>query len=140
MEDEDVELKLEDTRLPSDAAHDRTRTRTCRRRMSMFVVLSLMVVCGAITGIVVYQQNMIRNNTVSGIQDDGGGSRTCNGLATNCQRRVNEIMYATVHNAYSALDDNFVVAYNNIYSLEVSILSSLDSSCFESLLYWHSPH
>jgi PT repeat len=75
MEDEDVELKLEDTRLPSDAAHDRTRTRTCRRRMSMCVVLSLMVVCVAIAGVVVYQQKIMNNtnSTVSGIQDGGGG-------------------------------------------------------------------
>jgi hypothetical protein len=50
MEDEDVELKLEDTPLPSDAAHDRKR-----RRMGMCAILSLMVVCGAIAGVVVYQ-------------------------------------------------------------------------------------
>ena len=135
---DDIELELEETRLPSDAAHDpRKRSRTCRRRMCLFVILSLLAIGGAVAGIVVYRQKMAESNTVSGIQDNGGGdNRTCNGLATNCQRRVNEIMYASVHNAYSALEDNFLVAYNNILSLEVSTFLS----CLESLLYSHSHH
>lgn len=121
---EEIELKLEDTHLPSDAAHD-PRKRTCHRRVGIFVILSFLVVCGAIAGIVVSKYRMTRNhNTASSIKgNDDGGNQTCNGLAANCQRRANEIMYATVHNAYSALDDNFLVAYNNILSLEVSTFS-----------------
>jgi len=44
--------------------------------------------------------------------------RTCNGLASNCFRRVNEIMYPTLHNAMASLENQFVIAYNHLYSLE----------------------
>lgn len=44
--------------------------------------------------------------------------RVCNGLASNCDRKVNEIMYATVHNAMASLDDGFFFGYNNYQPLE----------------------
>eukprot|EP00566_Odontella_aurita_P028713 CAMPEP_0113584584 /NCGR_PEP_ID=MMETSP0015_2-20120614/33191_1 /TAXON_ID=2838 /ORGANISM="Odontella" /LENGTH=155 /DNA_ID=CAMNT_0000489663 /DNA_START=66 /DNA_END=530 /DNA_ORIENTATION=- /assembly_acc=CAM_ASM_000160 len=41
----------------------------------------------------------------------------CNGLASNCDLRVNEIMFAGVHNAMSSEADGFNAA-NNLKSLE----------------------
>jgi Phosphatidylinositol-specific phospholipase C, X domain len=46
--------------------------------------------------------------------------RVCNGLSSNCSKRVNEIMFATVHNAMSSLEDGFI-AYNNLKSLEKAL-------------------
>jgi len=43
--------------------------------------------------------------------------RVCNGLATNCFRRANEIMYATVHNAMSSEADGFY-GFNNLLPME----------------------
>jgi len=48
------------------------------------------------------------------------GENCCNGLEVNCQRRVNEIMYATAHNAMSTRDDNFLQP-NHYCSLEKSL-------------------
>mmetsp|Transcript_13348 Transcript_13348/g.19221 ORF Transcript_13348/g.19221 Transcript_13348/m.19221 type:complete len:609 (+) Transcript_13348:145-1971(+) len=44
--------------------------------------------------------------------------RLCNGLASNCDKRVNEIMYATVHNAMSSQEDGFFLGYNNKKTME----------------------
>lgn len=54
-------------------------------------------------------------------EDEDSNERICNGLASNCYRKVNEIMYASVHNAMAALENQFVVAYNNLYSLESAL-------------------
>lgn len=48
------------------------------------------------------------------------GENCCNGLEVNCQRRVNEIIYATAHNAMSTRDDNFLQP-NHYCSLEKSL-------------------
>lgn len=45
----------------------------------------------------------------------------CNGLENNCRLRVNEMMWATVHNAMSSVEDGFVAA-NNRRQLEVRTL------------------
>lgn len=34
-------------------------------------------------------------------------SRICNGVSSNCNRRVNEVMFATLHNAMSSEEDGF---------------------------------
>lgn len=52
----------------------------------------------------------------------------CNGLASNCGWRVNEIMFPSVHNAMSSRNNGFL-AWNNLLSLEVS------SSCYLSNLF-----
>uniref|UniRef100_A0A7S4J3G8 Phosphatidylinositol-specific phospholipase C X domain-containing protein n=1 Tax=Odontella aurita TaxID=265563 RepID=A0A7S4J3G8_9STRA len=44
-------------------------------------------------------------------------SLLCNGFASNCDLRVNEIMFAGVHNAMSSEADGFIAA-NNLKSLE----------------------
>ena len=49
--------------------------------------------------------------------------RICNGLASNCGWRVNEIMYPAVHNAYSSKENGFLEA-NNLLSLEVGRVGS----------------
>lgn len=36
-------------------------------------------------------------------------TRVCNGLASNCNRAANDIMYATMHNAMSSRDEGFIV-------------------------------
>jgi hypothetical protein len=136
MENE-YEVTLEDTRAPLDSAHhDVVKRNACCRRMSICVVLSLMAVCGAIAGVVVYINKTTKNSVASDIQDnDDGGSqtRTCNGLASNCHRRVNEIMYATVHNAMSSSQYN-LAGSNNIYPLEVSTFSFCFNRCYTVIL------
>lgn len=47
-------------------------------------------------------------------------ARTCNGLATNCNLRVNEVMFAAVHDAMSSVEDGFD-GPSNSYHLEVSV-------------------
>lgn len=44
-------------------------------------------------------------------------ARVCNGLASNCHRRADEIMYASIHNAMSSQEDGFL-GFNNLRSME----------------------
>ena len=53
----------------------------------------------------------------STLQVGAAALRVCNGLASNCNQRVNELMFATVHNAMSSLRDGFL-GYNNLLPLE----------------------
>ena len=46
--------------------------------------------------------------------------RVCNGLASNCDRRADAIMYATSHNAMSSQADGFLV-FNHLLSMEDSL-------------------
>ena len=60
-----------------------------------------------------------------------GAERLCNGLASNCQRRINEVMFATIHNAMSSRENNFLVP-NNYFPFEDALVAgyraiSLDS-------------
>lgn len=48
-------------------------------------------------------------------------TRCCNGLTSNCDLRVNDILYAGIHNANAAAQDGFRVAPNHFYSLEFSL-------------------
>ena len=48
--------------------------------------------------------------------------RICNGLASNCNRRANEIMYATSHNAMSSQVNGFF-AFNHLLSMEDSLVA-----------------
>jgi hypothetical protein len=65
----------------------------------------------------------------TGFNDDG--EMLCNGLVNNCNRRVNEIMYATVHNAMSSRENRFI-AYNNIYSLEEALAAGFRGLTIDS--------
>jgi hypothetical protein len=97
----------------------------------MCVVLFLLAVSGAIAGAVMHMKKSTQNAAASGIQDnddEGNQTRSCNGLASNCQRRVNEIMYATVHNAMSS-SQNTLAASNNILAFEVSSFSYGSNRC-----------
>lgn len=81
-----------------NAARKRNRA---RRRRSICIVLALLVVCGVIAAIVLPTTLAGRTNVVSAVTDgsntegEDSEERTCNGLASNCFRRVNEIMYPT---------------------------------------------
>lgn len=55
----------------------------------------------------------------------------CNGLASNCNRRVNEIMYGGVHNAMSTRDDGFF-APSHFQSLEKSLNEGFRSFMLDS--------
>mmetsp|Transcript_35226 Transcript_35226/g.51743 ORF Transcript_35226/g.51743 Transcript_35226/m.51743 type:complete len:387 (+) Transcript_35226:43-1203(+) len=45
-------------------------------------------------------------------------NKCCNGLSSNCDFRVNELMFATIHNAMSTKEDGFFIGANHLYSLE----------------------
>jgi hypothetical protein len=47
-----------------------------------------------------------------------GASACCNGLDGLCDFRVNEIMWATSHNAMSSREGGLPVLYNNLFELE----------------------
>ena len=103
------------------AKQEATR-RDRRLKRGMTVVLVLLAVCISIVGVVWWKtRDNGETEVASGFSNNESpdGEQLCNGLATNCNRRVNEIMYAGVHNAMSSKEDNFV-AYNNLKSLEVS--------------------
>lgn len=62
----------------------------------------------------------------------------CNGLASNCNLPVNEVMFAMAHNAMSSRDDLFA-GYNHLEPLEEALVSGyrglmLDScNCADSV-------
>jgi hypothetical protein len=99
------------------------RRRRCGRRRNICICFGILLLC-AIVAAAVVPTKLARRNTpqvaaaTGSDTEDNQDDRVCNGLASNCYRRVNEIMYPTVHNAMSALENGFAVAYNNIYSLE----------------------
>lgn len=78
-------------------------------------------------GVILWRAGLIFkdvDDSVSAVQGSGNsdgydelGRMVCNGLTLNCHRRANEIMYATVHNAMSSREHNFL-AYNNLLPLE----------------------
>ena len=46
----------------------------------------------------------------------------CNGLASNCNLRINEVLFPMVHNAHSSKDDLFA-GYNNNKNLESALVA-----------------
>ena len=63
----------------------------------------------------------------------------CNGLASNCNKPLNQVTFAMAHNAMSSLEDSFMVnTYNHLESLEKALVAGyrglmLDScNCAES--------
>ena len=115
------------------------RMRRCRRRRRLCIVLVLLAGCGIIATIVLPTVFVKRSSGAVAAATDGtnangedSNERTCNGLASNCYRRVNEIMYASVHNAMAALENQFVVAYNNLYSLEQALESGFRGFLIDS--------
>jgi hypothetical protein len=57
----------------------------------------------------------------------------CNGLASNCDLRVNEVLFAMVHNAMSSRNDLFA-AYNNIESLEKALVAGYRGLMLDSCI------
>lgn len=56
-------------------------------------------------------------------------TRTCNGLESNCGLRANEVMFATLHNAMSSIEDSFY-GPSHAWRLEVSYCPR-ESRCVE---------
>lgn len=52
-------------------------------------------------------------------------TRTCNGLESNCNLRVNELMFATLHNAMSSIEDGF---YGPSHALRLEVSLSTDKN------------
>ncbi|KAG7359961.1 hypothetical protein IV203_035059 [Nitzschia inconspicua] len=55
------------------------------------------------------------------IQCDDDGQPCCNGLNSNCNLRVNEILYAMPHNAMATFDDGFIFGPNHQRPLEMAV-------------------
>ena len=110
------------------------------------IIMPMLLIGLIAAGIVIYGsefdnwfKEVTGNSEETGDEDDSGnnsdGSPTsspisyiqcddpelcCNGLTSNCDKRVNEIMFATSHNAMSTVEDNFVGA-NHLRKLEASL-------------------
>ncbi|KAL3779304.1 hypothetical protein ACHAW5_006470 [Stephanodiscus triporus] len=57
----------------------------------------------------------------------------CNGLASSCDLRVNEVLFPMVHNAMSSRNDLFA-AYNNIESLERALVAGYRGLMLDSCI------
>jgi hypothetical protein len=67
-----------------------------------------------------YQRQQQQSN-IAYISNNSSGLMLCNGLANLCDRRVNQIVFATVHNAMSAVENGSILVKNNILELERAI-------------------
>ena len=56
------------------------------------------------------------------IQCDEGGE-CCNGNALNCDLRLNEMAFATVHNANSARESSSALGYNHLFDLDRALVA-----------------
>ena len=72
------------------------------------------------------------------------GESCCNGSPLNCQLKVNEMMFAMVHNAMSTEEGGFIVGYNHYLGLEKALVAgyrglSLDlCNCNGELQFCHT--
>lgn len=57
----------------------------------------------------------------------------CNGLVSNCDRPVNEVIFPMVHNAHSSAKDLFV-GYNNERSLEAALVAGFRGLMLDSCM------
>ena len=55
------------------------------------------------------------------IQCDDVTTNCCNGLSEICDLGVNDVLWATSHNAHSTKEGNFPFGYNHLYNLEQSL-------------------
>lgn len=55
------------------------------------------------------------------IQCDSNGTACCNGLDSICDLRANEILYATLHNGMSTIEDGFLFGPNHKFQLEKAL-------------------
>jgi len=57
----------------------------------------------------------------------------CNGLKSNCQRRLNDVVFATANDAMSSLDENFLLPHHNFkleYALDAGYRALTLGSCW----------
>mmetsp|Transcript_55549 Transcript_55549/g.166513 ORF Transcript_55549/g.166513 Transcript_55549/m.166513 type:complete len:293 (-) Transcript_55549:88-966(-) len=122
----------------------------CRHQeKASFCGRSFLVVCAAVAlaGLIWQHLSSREPNRVGrkfkfiqcGSDDDANftrikGKACCNGLETNCRLAVDEIMWATAHNAMSSVDDGFVAA-NNREQLEVRKCQCHDWVLFHMVCY-----
>ena len=113
-----------------------------KRQFGKRLMIAWVSVAGTVfLGVVLWKNGLIFHSndaSVSAIQGasstsgfDDEGNMLCNGLALNCHRRANEIMYATVHNAMSSRDDNFL-AFNNLLPLESALAAGFRGLTLDS--------
>jgi hypothetical protein len=57
------------------------------------------------------------------INTPGSGALKCNGLENLCDQTVNDIMYATVHNANVALESGYFIIPNHVENLQKALRS-----------------
>jgi hypothetical protein len=77
----------------------------------------LIIIAGGIAAIVAWQLGAFETDAYA-FTDSSTNSELCNGLASNCDWKVNEIMFPGVHNAMSSKANGFV-GWNNLLPLEV---------------------
>jgi hypothetical protein len=129
----DVELDLERSvafhtdDLPSTAPALSRRKNMLRKRRAVIGVMVLLTCVVVPVGITLAIRSLGSGARIGGAADDTGQSgpfmlpdRGCNGHYALCKRRVNEIVWATSHNAMSATSNGFV-APNNFYPMADSL-------------------
>lgn len=113
-----------------------------KRKCAMRMIASYICVAGLVfMGVVLWRMGFLFQDVdssysaVRGSSTTGGfdesGNMICNGLALNCHRRANEIMYATVHNAMSSRENSFL-AYNNLFQLEDALMAGFRGLTMDS--------
>jgi hypothetical protein len=72
-----------------------------------------------------HSDHLIRSRSLQQrrVQQNNDTILVCNGLENLCDRRVNETIFATVHNAMSALENGAILLKNNIRPLESALQS-----------------
>jgi hypothetical protein len=121
----------EESTSGEQGARPNEKKKRCLTRRFLSCSSILVIIVGSVIAFVTLWQTGFlshEENLTSSVSSSTGDSKLplCNGLASNCGWRVNEIMFAGVHNAMSSKDDGFV-PWNNLSPLEVSlVIVSLD--------------
>lgn len=108
------------TEQPVEHEKEKKRGLGCRLCRLLICIPVLLILGVAIVLVVLWQTGRFDKNPY--VFTATTDTQICNGLASNCGWKVNEIMFPAVHNAMSSRDDAFV-KWNNLLPLEVSSFS-----------------
>ena len=92
-------------RLQATRIMGQHRSRSRRRRCAVFGTIAMLTVAVIATILVVVVPQLQNGGDDS---DDGRHVLGCNGYLDFCDRRVDELVWHTTHNSFSALEDDFI--------------------------------
>mmetsp|Transcript_10461 Transcript_10461/g.18827 ORF Transcript_10461/g.18827 Transcript_10461/m.18827 type:complete len:257 (+) Transcript_10461:22-792(+) len=119
VESEDgIEIKNAKSESPNNRSSS-SKCCTCKRLICSTICISLLAAISILTwrygpwskDSAQVELFTITSNTNCATNKDN--DNCCNGLASNCNLPVNEVLFPMVHAAHSSYDNNFVGAHNN---------------------------